>query len=122
MRSIYNYALLLFLTLFLSACGSQHAANVSGNWNGEFVAAGGSAPFSMSLVQDGSSVSGTFAFIASPAFFISGTAADNLVSVGAQDESGGIQIHGSVSGDTMTGTMTLRIGDRAGVGDFTATK
>ncbi len=122
MHRIYNYVVLLSLTLLLSACGSQGVADVGGNWNGELLGANASAPFLMSLVQSGTSVSGTFAFVASPGFYISGTATNNLVSIGSQDESGGIQIHGSVSGNTMTGTMTLRIGDQVGTGNFTATR
>lgn len=123
MQNPYSYVVVLFLAFVLAACGGQGSvADVSGNWSGELVGDVGSAPFTMSLTQSGTSVTGTFAFADSPSISISGTIANSLITIGAQDASGSIQISGTVTGDTMSGTMTISVGEQTGTGNFTATR
>ncbi len=111
-----------FLTfVFAARSGQGSVADVSGNWSGKLVGDIGSAPFTMSLTQSGTSVTGTFAFVDSPEILISGTIANSLIKIGAQDASGSIQISGTVTGDTMSGTMTISVGEQTGTGNFTAT-
>lgn len=123
MRNPYSYAVMLFLTFVLAACGGQGAvADVSGNWSGQLVGDAGTASFTMSLTQSGTSVTGTFAFADSPSISVSGTIANSIISIGAQDETGSIQISGTVTGDAMSGTMTISVGEQTGTGTFTATR
>lgn len=123
MRNPYSYLVMLFLTLILAACGGQSSvADVSGNWSGELVGDTGSAPFTMSLTQSGTNVTGTFAFVNSPEISISGTVANGVITIGAEDASGSIQISGTVGGNNMSGTMTISVGEETGTGNFTATR
>lgn len=108
---------MLFLAFVLAACGGQGSV---ADWSGALVGDVGSAPFTMSLTQSGTSVTGTFAFADSPSISISGTIANSLITNSAQDASGSIQISGTVTGDTMSGTMTISVGEQTGTGTFTA--
>ncbi len=123
MRNPYSYVVMLFLSFVLAACGGQGTvADASGNWSGQLVGDAGTVSFTMSLTQSGTSVTGTFAFADSPSISISGTIANSLISIGAQDETGSIQISGTVTGDAMSGTMTISVGEQTGTGTFTATR
>lgn len=122
MQRSSSYFVLLVLVFLLTACGGRGAIDVGGTWNGTLTGSGGSAPFSMTLTQSGTNVTGTFGFTGSPTISVSGVIANNLVTVGAQDQSGSIQINGAVDGNTMTGTMTLTVGGQTGTGNFTATR
>ena len=122
MRNPYSYMMMFVLALLLAACGSQGSvANVTGAWTGQLSNANGSAPFSMSLTQTGTDVEGTLT-LAGP-LPVSGTVVGNSISLGVQDEAGdSIQLAGTVSGNSMSGTMTIDINAQPVVADFTATK
>jgi len=122
-RNPYSYVVMLLLAFTLAACGGQGTiTDVSGNWSGELVGDAGSVGFTMSLTQNGTSVTGTFAFADSPSISVNGTIANNLISIGVADASGSIQISGTVAGDAMSGTMTITVGEQMGTGNFTATR
>ncbi len=123
MRNPYSYVVMLLLAFTLAACGGQDTVtDVSGDWSGELVGDIGSAGFTMSLAQSGTSVTGDLTFTDSPSVSISGTLANNIITLGAEDASGSIQISGTVTGDAMSGTMTVTVGEQMGTGSFTATR
>ncbi len=123
MRNPYSYVVMLLLAFTLAACGGQGTVtDVSGNWSGELVGDIGSVGFTMSLTQSGTSVTGDLTFTDIPSVSISGTLANDIITLGAEDASGSIQISGAVTGDAMSGTMTVTVGEQMGTGNFAATR
>ena len=117
----HSYVVLLVLTLVLAACGGQSAGDVSGTWTGEISGPGGQAPMSLQLTQTGTSVSGSIT-LGEGTLPVTGTAANNLVSLAGQDASGSLQLSGSVSGNTMQGTIAVTSADGNFSVDFTAAR
>jgi hypothetical protein len=122
MRNPIPYITLLLLTLVLAACGGQTGAStdVTGSWSGQLSGPSGSAPFSMQLTQSGTNVEGTLNLEGE--IPISGTVVGNVLTLGVEAEDGSIRIDGSVSGDSMQGTMTFTSGSDTAVLNLTATR
>lgn len=106
----------------LAACGGQTGAStdVTGSWSGQLSGPSGSAPFSMQLTQSGTNVEGTLNLEGE--IPISGTVVGNVLTLGVEAEDGSIRIDGSVSGDSMQGTMTFTSGSDTAVLELTATR
>ncbi len=120
MRHRYSYLIALLLTLVLAACGGQTAGDVSGTWNGTIANTG--APIVLQLTQSGTSLSGTLSLAATTGIPVTGTAADNLVSLSYQDTSLSLQIAASVNGSSMQGTITATDTEGTFSSSFTASK
>ena len=119
----YRTLSLLLLILMLAACGGQVADNtdVTGTWTGQISGSGGTAPLTLQLTQSSSTVSGTLE-LGGDQLEVSGVLAGNLISLSGQDQTGTLQLEGSVSSTMMQGTITVNSqGQNASV-TFSATK
>ena len=83
-------------------------ADISGYWDFQSPGAG-----SMDLTQSGTTVTGTLSFGAPPT--ISGSVTGNDVKLTFHDEGCVNELSGTLSGDTMSGTVTLTIDSSLGV-------
>ena len=123
MRNPYSYLIAFFLAIVLAACGGQGTVtDVTGSWTAEATNpyAEDTYPFSMLLTQSGTSVTGTVRF--DGPLPVTGSVADNIVTFGAQDATVNVQFSGIVNGNSMSGTVTITIGEETRVADFTATR
>ena len=122
MRYRYSFLLAVLLSLFLAACGGQGATNVSGTWSGNITDSEGQVPIVLELTQSGSSINGTIT-LSGQQGTLSGSIANNLVTLATQGSGGSLTFDGSVEGNTMQGTATLALNDgTSGTGDFSVTR
>lgn len=125
MRNPYAYVITCLLAFVLAACGDAtqgSATDVSGNWSGQLNSGIVPIPFTMLLNQRGKTLTGSIALAGSPALPISGEVDNNRVTLASGYQEANLQILGTVTGATMTGTMTLNLAGQPMAGDFTATK
>ena len=125
MPNPYIYMVTCLLAFVLAACGGAaqgSATDVSGNWGGQLNSGIVPIPFTMLLSQRGTTLTGSLGLAGSPALPISGEVDNNRVTLASGYQEANLQILGTVSGATMTGTMTLNLAGQPIAGDFTATK
>lgn len=125
MRNPYLYVITCLLAFALVACagGAQSpVADVDSDWTGRLNGGVVSIPFTMSLSQEGTNLTGTLSMADSPAIPVSGEVEDNRVTISSGYRDVNLRVGGTVNGDTMTGTMTLNLAGQPITGDFTATR
>lgn len=126
MRNPYIYAITGLMTFALAACGGaqEPTTDASGNWDGQLIGESTALtlPFTMSLDQSDTKLTGTLALAGSPAIPISGEVDDNRVTISSGYQSANLEILGTVDNSTMIGTMTLNLAGQPLEGSFTATK
>ena len=125
MRNPYHYVITCLLAFVLAACagGNQSpTTDVDGDWTGQLRGGVVSIPFTMSLSQQGTSLTGTLSLADSPAIPVSGEVEDNRVSISSGYRDVNLSISGTVNNNTMTGSMTLNLAGQPITGDFTATR
>ncbi len=121
-RPYRTFSFLLF-TLMLAACGGQVAdsTDVTGTWTGQISGSGGTAPLTLQLAQSGTTVNGALA-LGGGQLEVSGALAGNLISLSGQDQTGTLQLEGSVSDATMQGTISVNSQGQDASVTFSATK
>jgi hypothetical protein len=111
---VYRFLAAVSVLVVLSACAGEldAGAGVSGTWTGQATTPSQQFPLTLELTQNGVSVTGDFT-MQLPAtnevlpLSVTGTAANEIISLSGQDTDGTMQLEGSVSGNTMQGLFVL---------------
>lgn len=121
-RPYRTFSFLLF-TLMLAACGGQvtDSTDVTGTWTGQISGSGGTVPLTLQLTQSSATINGTLA-LGGDQLEVSGALAGNLISLSGQDQTGTLQLEGSVSDATMQGTISVNSQGQDASVTFSATK
>ncbi|CAA9362007.1 MAG: hypothetical protein AVDCRST_MAG93-7711 [uncultured Chloroflexia bacterium] len=114
MRNPYVYVITCLLAFVLTSCGGSGptqdpATDVSGDWSGQLTTDIIPLPFTMSLSQRDTSLTGTLALADSPAIPISGEVVNNRIMLSSGYQDVNLEILGTVDNDTMTGVMALNL-------------